>query len=91
MDDSTAELLPSALVPFCSYQMDDNILGEKTPELSHTICNKFEPTVLEGQLCYSLDLAETVKKSTKAGKSNGLFIMLDPSPYSQNGIDKLVT
>ena len=89
MDDSTGELLPSALLPFCSYQMDDSILGEKRPELSQTICNKFEPTVLEGQLCYSLDLAKTVKKSTKAGKSNGLLIMIDPSPYSQNGSNKL--
>ena len=89
MDDSTGELLPSALVPFCSYQRDNSILGEKRPELSQTICSKFKPTVLEGQLCYSLDLAKTAKKSTKAGKANGLFIMIDPSPYSQNGSDKL--
>lgn len=46
-----------------------------------TTCNKFQPTVLEGQLCYSLDVARLMKIATKPGKNNGLFLLLDPHPY----------
>ena len=52
-----------------------------------TICNKFEPIVLEGQLCYSLDLAKVRKKSTKAGKLNGLFLLLDPNSINEMNIE----
>ena len=32
-------------------------------------CDKFQPTVLEGQMCYSLDLAKVDKVNTsKTGK-----------------------
>ena len=41
-------------------------------------CDKFQPTVLEGQMCYSLDLSkvENVKR-TKNGKKNSLTLVLD--------------
>ena len=43
------QLPPSALVPFCSYQGDFNMLGQNRPELDNmTVCDKFEPTILEG-------------------------------------------
>ena len=41
----------------------------------------FEPTILEGQLCYSLDVKSTVKKPTKTGKHSGLLLLIDPNPY----------
>ena len=44
-------------------------------------CDKFKPTILEGQLCYSLDIAELKEYPTKSGKSNGLLLLLDPKPY----------
>ena len=50
----------------------------------------FEPTILEGQLCYSLDIAKLGEKGTKSGKSNGLFLLLDPNPYQLNAIEKNV-
>ena len=72
----------SALVPFCSYQGDSDMLGQRRPELDNlTVCDKFEPTILEGQLCYSIDIAKLEKRQTEAGKSKGLFLLLDPSPY----------
>ena len=55
-----------------------------------TICEKFQPTILEGQLCYSLDIAKLGKKQTKSGRSNGLFLLLDPNPYHLNAIEKNV-
>ena len=59
------------------------MLGEKRQELQNlTLCDKFEPTYLEGQLCYSLDIRRFERKPTKAGKKYGLFFLLDPNPYS---------
>ena len=76
------QLPPSALVPFCSYQGDRSLLGQKRPELDNlTVCDKFEPTILEGQLCYSIDIAKLETGQSEAGKSKGLLLLLDPSPY----------
>ena len=58
------------------------MLGQKVPELGNiTMCNKFQPTILDGQLCYSLDIAKLEVGPTKSGKANGLFLLLDPVPY----------
>ena len=70
------------LVPICSYQGDHNLLGLEMMELQNmTFCDKFEPTILEGQLCYTLDVAKYTGKTTKRGKTNGLVLLLDSKPY----------
>ena len=49
-----------------------------------TVCDKFQPTILEGQLCYTLDNAQIAKKAehpTKSGKFHGLRLLLDPNPF----------
>ena len=87
--DKEGNLPPSALVPFCSYQGDSSLLGQERPELGNlTICDKFQPIILEGQLCYSLDIAKLGKITTKSGKSNGLFLLLDSNPYQLNATKK---
>ena len=55
-----------------------------------TICDKFELTIIDGQLCYSLDIAKLREKPTKSGKENGLFLLLDPNPYQVNVGEKNV-
>ena len=47
-----------------------------------TVCDKFQPTILEGQLWYTLDSALMKGYSTKPGKSNGLLLLLDSNPYN---------
>ena len=87
--DEEGNLPPSALIPFCSYQGDTNLLGQERPELDNlTICDKFEETILEGQLCYSLDIAKLGEKRTKSGRTYGLFLLLDPYPYQLNTTDR---
>ena len=49
-----------------------------------TVCDKFQQTILDGQLCYSLDIAKLVNYPTKSGKSKGLLLLLDPNPYNLN-------
>ena len=85
--DDNGHLAPSALVPFCSYQ--GNLLGQKIPELNLTICDKFEQTVVEGMLCYSLDIAKLDITPTGEGKTKGLFLLLDPNPYPLNVSGKM--
>ena len=84
--DDEGKLPPSAFVPFCSYQADNGSrLGQERAELGNlTMCNTFEPIILEGKLCYSLDITKMEKNSTVAGKAGGLFLILDPNPYLQN-------
>ena len=85
-------LPPSALVPFCSYQGDTSLLGRELPEMDNvTVCDKFQPIILEGQLCYSLDIASLRVNSTKSGKSNGLLLIVDPEPYLLNQKDDPTT
>ena len=80
--DKEGNLPPSALVPFCSYQGKNDLLGHEIPGLGNlTICDTFKSTILEGQLCYSLDIAKLEKKPTKSGKPYGLFLLVDPNPY----------
>ena len=66
--------LPAALIPLCSYQ--GNNLGKHIE--GFVSCDKFYPTVLEGQMCYSLDLhaIDNVNKPG-SGKSKGLLMVLD--------------
>ena len=50
-----------------------------------TVCDKFERIILDGQLCYSLDIGKLKEKSLpEFGKANGLFLLLDPNPSAFN-------
>ena len=58
------------------------MLGHQLSEVGNlTTCDKFEPLVLEGQLCYRLDVAKLGTKPSRPGARNGLFLLLDPTPY----------
>ena len=74
LTDSRDRLLPAALIPFCSYQA--SMLGKEVD--GFVACDQFQPTVLEGQICYSLNLNKVHKvNSSKTGKQNGLVLVLD--------------
>ena len=74
LTDSRGNLTPAAFVPFCAFQTV--LLGQDRQDLPFIACDKFRPTVLEGQLCYSLDPA-LLNKKTKAGIEAGLLLVLD--------------
>ena len=73
LDDSKERLLPKALVPFCSFQ--GTMLGKK--HKNFTFCDKFWPTVYNGQLCYSLNLSQTISSKSIGGLENSLVLVLD--------------
>ena len=84
IQDPDGDTLPSALIPFCAYQSSLETLGTSIPGLNFPVCNAFRPTILQGQLCYSLDienrsLEEEKTKITKQGKADGILIIVDPN------------
>ena len=61
-----------------------NMLGTVHNGLNFTACSQFQPTVLEGQLCYSLNLNAIDTGKTQQGKGNGLVIIIDNNIGVQN-------
>ena len=77
--------MPKALVPLCSYQ--GTMLGKKLGNF--TFCDKFKPSVLNGQLCYSLNLSQVTSSKSIVGQQNSLVIILDqPSGFGLSGKEK---
>ena len=67
--------MPGALIPVCMYQGSPDMLGRTSQDLPFTACDKFQPSVLEGQLCYSLNLTNI---KTKLDKKKELLLLIDP-------------
>ena len=68
----------SAFIPFCEFGGNMFLLGKESDNFSWPVCNKFQPTVHSGQLCYSLDLnAVEGTLIMKKGRSNGLVFAMD--------------
>ena len=53
------------------------LLGETRPDIPFQACNKFQPTLLEGQVCYSLNLSLIQNGNSKSGERAGLLILID--------------
>ena len=71
-DDSTAS--PSALIPFCSFNSD--IKGKVMSKFSFPVCDLFDPVVLDGKLCYQMDMAKKLPKENTV-QGNGLVLIID--------------
>ena len=75
--DSSGSLTPSGLIPFCAYQTSMTLLGQTRQDLPFTVCSGFKPFILQGQLCYSLDLSTIKIDTAKTGMKHGLVLILD--------------
>ena len=60
------------------------LLGQTRQDLPFTVCDQFQPTVLKGQRCYSLDLKKIFIKNTKSGLKSGLLLIIDPLEKEEN-------
>ena len=65
----------SAFIPFCAFR--SNMALSNQPNyiegLYYPLCSSFQPTLLEGQLCYKLQVSAT----SAEGKKNQLMMLLD--------------
>ena len=55
MEPSTGLLSPSAFIPFCDLGGEASLVGRRVAGFGVPVCDKFEPRLVEGQICYSLD------------------------------------
>ena len=60
------------------------LLGETRLDLPFEICSKFQLTVLQGKLCYALDLNLLDKPSGEPGIENGILLLIDPGQQSND-------
>ena len=69
----------SAFIPFCAFKTNLNISENPLtlPGLTFPLCSAFSPTILEGQLCYELEL----NQPSGQGRRNQLMFVLD---YNQD-------
>ena len=74
MLDSFGNPSPSALVPFCAFESNMNMTGEYIPGINFPVCNKFKPTIQDGQNCHALNINSA---KTKRGIENGILIVID--------------
>ena len=75
------ELSPSALIPFCSFGEDLNLVGTEIDQFDVPVCNIFKPVIWNNQLCYKADL-EMFRNSHDITKLKeqfeiGLVLLLD--------------
>ena len=69
----TLSEVSSAFIPFCAYGSNLTALGVPHPNLTMNMCNSFKPTLLNGDLCYTLDS----NLKSKGGMDGGLVLLLD--------------
>ena len=71
------QLSPSAFIPFCEFGGNTSAMGEKIDQFDVPVCNSFQATILNGQLCYEVDLHIFSNKDNIINeiKSGFVFIM----------------
>lgn len=80
-----------ALIPFCAYGGNMNIMGEYIDGLDFPVCNAFKPRIIDGELCYALNLKTLALKGSlksKAGRGKGLLLAIDNGISIEPEVDK---
>ena len=65
------------------------MLGKEMEEF--VACDKFQPTEMDGQLCYSLDLSKVDNRNKSGtGKSSSLLIILDSNTNEDHTFARII-
>ena len=84
--DSQGMISPSSFIPFCDFGGNMSAMGEKIDLFDLPVCNSFKPKLLEGQLCYQVDVNEVKDQvDTQKAIKHGMVVILD---YNE---DKMIT
>ena len=85
-------MMPTALIPFCAYKADLTIPGNKMDGFAFPFCTGFDPILLEGDVCYTVNIKALIKEpiKTEMGKENGLMLLLDSGSLGLANQDKPV-
>ena len=80
-------LMPSALIPYCAFGIEMKNLGAKINNFSRPLCTAFSPALLEGELCYELDI-DKIGGQVSRGLYGGLVLLLDVTLDRSIGVGK---
>ena len=76
--DNRENFYPSAFIPFCSVFGSMEIAGVKIENFSLPVCRSFKKTLLDGQLCYQIDVNSFIEQDTMTTlQKAGLSILVD--------------
>ena len=77
MYDEDNNLSPSSFIPFCELGGNMTSMGVKSDHIELPICNSFQATILNDQLCYEVDLERFKNKNNieKDLKLGLVFVM----------------
>ena len=74
------KIFPSAFIPFCEFGGDMSSIGVKMDQFQVPVCNSFQSTIFNGQLCYEADLSRFSRKYDRDMETildMGLAFLLD--------------
>ena len=76
--DDNENLSPSAFIPFCSFQGSPDLLSRDFDNLSLPVCSSFKKKLLDGQLCYQIDVNTLINETSATGlQKGGLALLVD--------------
>ena len=66
------------MIPYCAYATSLTELGTALEEGDNfPVCDKFTPVLLEGELCYQLNVTEHTSTETSFGPNHALMLLID--------------
>ena len=78
--DDDENLSPSAFIPFCSFQGSSDLLSRDYGNFSLPVCSSFKKRILDGQLCYQINVNTIINGTTAAElQKGGLSLLVDAS------------
>ena len=70
------KISPSAFIPFCEFGGNMDAVGEKIDQFDISVCNSFQATTINDQLCYEVDLNRFSKDNNIEKELNLGFVFI---------------
>ena len=68
----------SAFIPFCQFGGNMSLMGVRIDEFEMPVCNCFEATIVNDQICYEVDLKKfSQKKNIQSELKSGFAFIMD--------------
>ena len=71
------DLSPSAFIPFCEFGGNMSLLGVRNNNFKFPVCSAFRKKIVQGALCYQVDINNFKKEFTVSELRRGLTFLLD--------------
>ena len=88
--DHNGNMMPSSFIPFCAIGNNMSAVGRTAENFSLPVCDAFKHKLLDGQLCYQLDMRDDTV-SISQGPLGGLKFVMDYNEERNVNVDNLET